>query len=93
MKKKLSRKQIRSLVLKEVKQLLEQAASSTTLPHIQDILDILGGRPEHMQPYGYEVVATGQDQHIKVTGDEGNHMYDITVTESDEYKQRSKRVK
>ena len=84
MKKKLNRKQIRSLVLKEVKQLLEDADSSDTESALQDILEVLNGE---IKVYTYEIAGeAGEGQHIKVIGDEGNHMYDITVTESDEYK-------
>lgn len=92
MKKKLNRKQIRNLVLKEVKQLLEDAGSPNVEAALQDIFDVLSGG--ELKSYGYEIVGdAGKGQYIKVVGDGGNHMYNITVTEADEYKERSTRVK
>jgi len=42
-KKKLNRKQIRNLVLKEVKQLLEDAGSPDTESALENILEVLNG--------------------------------------------------
>lgn len=79
MKKKLNRKQIRNLVLKEVKQLLEDAGSPDIESALENILEVLNGEKK---VYSYEIAGeAGKGQHIKVIGDEGNHLYNITVTE------------
>ena len=79
MKKKLNRKQIGNVVLKEVKQLLEDAGSSDTESALEDILEVLNGA---LKVYSYEIEGkAGEGQHIKVMGDEGNHLYNIKVTE------------
>jgi len=78
-KKKLNRKQIRSLVLKEAKQLLEDAGSPDTESALEAILKVLNGKSN---AYTYEIEGkAGEGQHIKVMGDEGNHLYNIAVTE------------
>lgn len=80
MKKKLNRKQIRNLLLREVSRLLEDAGSPDIEAALEDILEVLNGEAKVMT---YEIAGeAGKDQHIKVLGDEGNHMYNITVTEA-----------